>query len=100
MNDRKRRDGLSTEGTAQLHCPDDRQPGRTSEASVGHRDRGPTIDINSATEDELRSLPGIGPATARRLVEGRPYGSVDDLLRVDGIGRSKLSQIRSFVALG
>ena len=69
---------------------------------VGHQDPGAgrLIDINSATEGELRTLPGIGSATARRMIEGRPYGTIDDLLRVKGIGRSKLSQIRSFVALG
>ncbi|MDH5641936.1 MAG: helix-hairpin-helix domain-containing protein [Nitrospira sp.] len=37
------------------------------------------IDINSASLKALRSLPGIGTATARKIVEGRPYTSVDDL---------------------
>ncbi len=37
------------------------------------------IDINSATLTSLRSLPGIGVATARKIVAGRPYVSVEDL---------------------
>jgi len=37
------------------------------------------IDINSATLTDLRSLPGIGTATAHKIVAGRPYASVDDL---------------------
>jgi DNA uptake protein ComE-like DNA-binding protein len=37
------------------------------------------IDINSATLTDLRSLPGVGPAIARKIVAGRPYASVDDL---------------------
>lgn len=37
------------------------------------------VDINSATLTDLRSLPGIGTAYARKIVEGRPYGSVDEL---------------------
>ena len=37
------------------------------------------VDINSATLTDLRSLPGIGTAYARKIVEGRPYASVDDL---------------------
>lgn len=37
------------------------------------------IDINSATVKDLRSLPGVGPVTARKIVEGRPYTSVEDL---------------------
>jgi serine/threonine protein kinase len=57
------------------------------------------IDINSATEDELKALPGIGPATARRMIEARPYGAIEDLLRVKGIGRTRLSEIRTFVVL-
>jgi competence protein ComEA len=37
------------------------------------------IDINSATLTDLRALPGIGTAYARKIVEGRPYASVDEL---------------------
>lgn len=37
------------------------------------------IDINSATLTDLKSLPGVGTAYARKIVEGRPYSSVDDL---------------------
>ncbi|HEX5647734.1 MAG TPA: helix-hairpin-helix domain-containing protein [Nitrospira sp.] len=37
------------------------------------------IDINSATLTDLKSLPGVGAAYARKIVEGRPYASVDDL---------------------
>jgi DNA uptake protein ComE-like DNA-binding protein len=37
------------------------------------------VDINSATLTDLRSLPGIGTAYARKIVEGRPYASVDEL---------------------
>jgi DNA uptake protein ComE-like DNA-binding protein len=37
------------------------------------------IDINSATLTDLQSLPGIGTAYARKIVEGRPYTSVDEL---------------------
>ena len=37
------------------------------------------IDINAATLKDLRSLPGVGPVTARKIVAGRPYTSVEDL---------------------
>ena len=55
------------------------------------------IDINSADEKELQLLSGIGPTLARRIVESRPYGSVDELANVQGISKRLLDQIRPFL---
>lgn len=52
------------------------------------------VDLNRAAIEELESLPGIGPELARRIVEGRPYASVDALQRVRGIGPAKLKAVR------
>lgn len=56
------------------------------------------IDINSADANELDKLPGVGPAIAQRIIEYReangPFRSVDDLIRVKGIGPKKMEQIR------
>lgn len=65
------------------------------EASSG----GAPIDLNTATEAQLQSLPGIGPALAKRIVEGRPYATVDDLLRVRGIGTVAMQRIRDSVTV-
>jgi predicted flap endonuclease-1-like 5' DNA nuclease len=52
------------------------------------------VDLNHASASELESLPGIGPELARRIVEGRPYATVDDLNRVRGIGPARLTAVR------
>ena len=58
------------------------------------------IDINSADQKALESLPGVGPSTAQEIIKGRPYKSVDDLANVKGIGKSKLEKIRPLVTVG
>jgi competence ComEA-like helix-hairpin-helix protein len=55
------------------------------------------ININTATKDELEKLPEIGPALAQRIIEGRPYGLVEDLLRVKGIGKATLERLKKVV---
>mgnify|MGYP001328500830 CR=1 FL=1 len=55
------------------------------------------LDLNTATGEEIQSLPGIGPALAQRIVEGRPYQSAADLLRVRGIGKNTLEKLRPFI---
>jgi DNA uptake protein ComE-like DNA-binding protein len=54
------------------------------------------IDINTATEKELRSVPGVGPVMAARIIAARPFRSADDLKRVSGIGDKKHMLIRPY----
>jgi len=58
---------------------------------------GGLINVNTATAAELEALPGIGPVIARWIVDGRPYRSVDELDRVNGIGKKRLEVIRPFI---
>ena len=53
------------------------------------------IDINSATLSQLDGLTGIGPKYAQAIIDSRPYASVDDLLRVKGIGPATLQKIKN-----
>jgi competence ComEA-like helix-hairpin-helix protein len=62
------------------------------------------ININSATSDELQLVPGIGPATADKILQMRKsYGafkSVDDLLAIRGIGKKRLDKMRKYLTAG
>jgi len=53
------------------------------------------IDINSASAEELDRITGIGPVYAERIIENRTYDSLDDLLRVKGIGEKTLEKIKA-----
>lgn len=58
------------------------------------------INVNTAPKQELMRLPGIGEAMADRIVAARkerPFGSPDDLLRVQGIGKKKLERLRPYI---
>ena len=55
---------------------------------------GQPIDPNTATVDEIMLLPGVGEVLAERIVEGRPYKSVEDLRRVPGVGEKVFARLK------
>jgi len=55
------------------------------------------ININSASVEELESLPDIGPVLARRIVDGRPYDDIWALDRIKGIGPETIKAIEGKV---
>ncbi len=62
------------------------------------------INLNTATQAELESLPGIGPAFARRIIEYRqahgPFKTIEQVLEVDGIGQKTFEQIKELITVG
>lgn len=62
------------------------------------------MNLNTAGADELDALPGIGPATAEKIVADRqsngPFADVEDLKRVSGIGDKKFAQLVDLVCVG
>ncbi|HSD98336.1 MAG TPA: ComEA family DNA-binding protein [Patescibacteria group bacterium] len=57
------------------------------------------IDINSASSDELDSLPGIGPVTAQKIISGRPYSAINDLLAKKVVSQSVFDKIKDKVTV-
>lgn len=58
-----------------------------------------TVDINNASLEELEDLPGIGPAMAERIVANRPYGAIEDIVRVKGIGEATFAELRDLISV-
>ncbi|NWF88701.1 MAG: helix-hairpin-helix domain-containing protein, partial [Ignavibacteriaceae bacterium] len=60
-----------------------------------------SINLNSATMDQLTMIPGIGPKTALNILEYRKevgrFSSINQLLEVKGIANSKFEKIKNFV---
>jgi len=57
------------------------------------------VNINTGTIQELDSLSGIGETTAKKIIEGRPYEKIEDLLNVSGIGESLFAKIKDSICI-
>jgi competence ComEA-like helix-hairpin-helix protein len=61
------------------------------------------VDLNSATIEQLEQLPGIGPSTAKAIVQFReksgPFERVEGLLAIHGISKKRLEKLRPYVVV-
>jgi competence protein ComEA len=55
------------------------------------------VNVNIATQQELETIPGVGPVLARQIIAGRPYSKLEDLERVRGIGHFTVNNMRPYV---
>ena len=74
-------------------------PGATEASSSGSSQD--LININTASVEELDSLPGIGPTIAQRIIDYRdengPFQTIEDILNVSGVGPSTFDQIKDLI---
>lgn len=58
------------------------------------------VDLNTADQKTLESLPGVGPKTAKEIIKGRPYKTVDELSKVKGMSKGKVDALKDMVTVG
>jgi competence protein ComEA len=79
------------------------KPGATSRRTTSPPLQEGSVDVNTATREQLVSLPGIGEEIAGRIMKYRdengPFESVEGLLEVKGIGPKKLERMRRFIVV-
>jgi competence protein ComEA len=73
--------------------------GGAAAPNVSAPDTSGPVDLNSATSAQLEALPAIGPATAAKIIAGRPYETVDQLRERKVVGQATLDKIRELVTV-
>lgn len=58
---------------------------------------GEKVNLNAAPQKVLEALPGIGPARAASIIEGRPYGRIEDVMKIKGIKKKGFARIRGLI---
>jgi competence protein ComEA len=76
---------------------------RSGGGASGGASTGGPIDLNTATAEQLDTLPGVGPATAAKIIADRtengPFRTAEDLMRVTGIGAKRYESLKDLVTV-
>lgn len=77
---------------------DKQKPAAKASAAVG------VVNLNSATQAQLESLPGVGAATAKRIIEYRQknggFKKIEELMNVKGIGEKAFLKLKAHITVG
>ena len=60
---------------------------------------GQTVNINTASLEELDALPDIGPVKAQAIIDGRPYATIEDIMKVKGIKQGIFNKIKDRITV-
>lgn len=72
---------------------------KTGEVILGYEDIANKININNASLSDLDKLSGVGPVTAQKIIDGRPYQAIEDLLSRKIINKSTFEKIKDKISV-
>jgi len=70
-----------------------------NQSDSGQSQSGAFISINMASKDQLDSLPGVGPVTAQKIIDNRPYERLEDVVTKKAIGASLFEKLKNSLTL-
>ena len=73
--------------------------GANSQGIVSGANTQAQVNINMATQSELEALPGVGPVTAAKIISGRPYQKIEDLLNQKIVSKSTFEKIKDLIVI-
>ena len=86
-------------GTQPVSAATARQQGAPAVQALGQPAAGVTVNLNTATPDQLEKLPGVGPKTAARIIDYRQknggFKKIEELMNVRGVGEKSFLRIKS-----